>query len=237
MLSDRTKQYAEALIKLGSAFDYDAWLTEVRQADAHHAVDRNPVDDAHREAVPMPAIDEVVPNRIDQAIFHGPRSTPELGLRVNRRKPTCYSLPVGIGRSLRSESGDRRSALDSELAPVRAAFHAFQSSRSRDAIYSFLRVVFDLVQRWTKGGKGRKRVAAIRKSRGVVAGCSEPYAAVILATTDVDAKTRSKWSRVLRYVARYKPDHKTVRAFIRRRGGLNGCAAKVARHERRKKRQ
>ena len=55
---------------------------------------------------------------------------------------------------------------------------------------------------------------------------------MILCTTDrgeVDERTRSKWSRVLRYATEFKDLKEPLRDFIRRKGGLNACAARFAR--------
>ncbi len=60
----------------------------------------------------------------------------------------------------------------------------------------------------------------------------EPFAAVILCTADhakVDERTRSKWSRVLRYAAEYKSWDEPLRDFIKRKGGINKCASRFAR--------
>jgi hypothetical protein len=59
-----------------------------------------------------------------------------------------------------------------------------------------------------------------------------PFAAVILCTAErgkSDEKTRSKWSRVLRYPAEYKKLDEPLDDFIKRKGGLNKCAARYAR--------
>jgi len=42
-------------------------------------------------------------------------------------------------------------------------------------------------------------------------------------------RMRSKWSRVLRYAAEYKDLDEPLRDFIKRRGGVNECAARFAR--------
>jgi hypothetical protein len=45
----------------------------------------------------------------------------------------------------------------------------------------------------------------------------EPFAAIILCASDpekVDKRTRSKWSRVLRYAIEYKPSCEPLAAFI-----------------------
>jgi hypothetical protein len=60
----------------------------------------------------------------------------------------------------------------------------------------------------------------------------EPFAAVIVCTADrrkVDKRTRSKLSRLLRYSAEYKLDGESLAAFVRRKGGINKCAARFTR--------
>ena len=60
----------------------------------------------------------------------------------------------------------------------------------------------------------------------------DPFAAVIRCTADpskADKRTRSKWSRLMRYAAVYKSDSETLGQFIRRKGGINACAARFAR--------
>ena len=58
----------------------------------------------------------------------------------------------------------------------------------------------------------------------------EAFATIIRCTSDpakVDDRTRSKWSRALRYAAEYKDLDEPLRDFIKRKGGLNECAATV----------
>jgi hypothetical protein len=60
----------------------------------------------------------------------------------------------------------------------------------------------------------------------------DPFAAVIRCTADpvkADKRTRSKWSRVMRYAAAYKPEPEPLDAFIRRKGGINECAGRFSR--------
>jgi hypothetical protein len=42
-------------------------------------------------------------------------------------------------------------------------------------------------------------------------------------------RTRSKWSRVLRYSAKYKSHGEPLDQFIRRKGGINECAERFTR--------
>jgi hypothetical protein len=60
----------------------------------------------------------------------------------------------------------------------------------------------------------------------------DPFAAIIRCTADaakVDRRTRSKWSRALRYAAAYKADSEPLDQFVRRKGGINACAARFSR--------
>jgi hypothetical protein len=60
----------------------------------------------------------------------------------------------------------------------------------------------------------------------------EPFAAIFLCSADrkkVDKRTRSKWSRVVRYAAEYKTSAEPLAAFIQRKGGINKCAERFTR--------
>jgi hypothetical protein len=136
----------------------------------------------------------------------------------------------------RKKSEDRipysKQALEQDLLRVRNAWDDCQASRERNAIYGYLSAVFDLVTWWAAEGR------AISRARWALRLChldlpnDEPFAAVILCTSDrekVDKRTRSKWSRVLRYAAEYKPLAEPLASFVQRKGGINKCAERFAR--------
>ena len=55
---------------------------------------------------------------------------------------------------------------------------------------------------------------------------------MIVCTSDpekADDRTRSKWSRTLRFAAEYKDLDELLRDFIKRKGGINECAERFAR--------
>jgi hypothetical protein len=63
----------------------------------------------------------------------------------------------------------------------------------------------------------------------------EPFSILIFCTADpeiADAKTRSKWSRALRYARISKPADQPLTAFIKSNGGINACAGMFARKTR-----
>jgi hypothetical protein len=94
-------------------------------------------------------------------------------------------------------------ALKTNLLRLENVWETVQASRDRDAIYQYLTAVFELVMWWDLEGKAVNYARRALHLRG----CSsvkepEPFSAVILCTSDrdkIDGRTRSKWSRVLRY--------------------------------------
>ena len=123
--------------------------------------------------------------------------------------------------------------IDTELAEIRRSWRAYQSHNSRDAVYTYLSRVFAVVTRWQRLDCALKNArAALRLKTDAPQVKLEPFAIVILCTSDpltVDAKTRSKWSRVLRYAAQAKPPGQRLIEFVKSNGGLNECARKFAR--------
>ena len=125
-------------------------------------------------------------------------------------------------------------ALKANMLRLQNEWETAQASRDRAAIYGYLAAVFELVACWDREGKAVKRANRALHLRGYSSLREpEPFAAVIFCTADpdkVDDRTRSKWSRVLRYAAEYKDPEEPLDHFIVGRGGINKCAARFARH-------
>lgn len=104
-----------------------------------------------------------------------------------------------------------------------------QSSRSRDAIYPYLRRVYRLVLGWQVRRKVKAFVARTQHFVGEkLDRNAEPFAVMIAATANVDAKTVSKWSRALRFVRRFKRRGVPFKQFVKAHDGINGCATGFA---------
>jgi hypothetical protein len=118
-------------------------------------------------------------------------------------------------------------ALRQDLQRVRNAWQDCQASRDRNAIYAYLTAV---VAWWAVEGREVDRARrALCLCRLKVSDREDPFAAVIRCTADpakADKRTRSKWSRVMRYAAAYKADSEVLDKFVRRKGGINACAAR-----------
>jgi hypothetical protein len=108
-----------------------------------------------------------------------------------------------------------------------------QASRDRNAIYAYLIAVYDLVAWWTAEGREIDRACrALCLQRLKVSDREDPFGAIIRCTADpakADKRTRSKWSRLMRYAALYKLDSEPLEPFLRRKGGINACAARFTR--------
>ena len=125
-------------------------------------------------------------------------------------------------------------ALKANLSRLEDEFETYQATRNRDGIYSYLTAVFELVTWWKheQNAVEYARRALTVQRRQPVPKIAEPFAAVIYCTADpekVDHRMRSKWSRVLRYVAYYKDLDEPLRDFIKRKGGINRCATRYTR--------
>ena len=124
-------------------------------------------------------------------------------------------------------------ALQHDLARVRLAWEDAQSSRNRDAIYGYLAAVYALVTWWAADGQDVVRAQrAVRLSGLDVVGREDPFAAVIRCTADAgkgDKRTRSKWSRLLRYAAQHKLNSEPLEQLVKKKGGINACAARFSR--------
>jgi hypothetical protein len=127
-------------------------------------------------------------------------------------------------------------ALRQDLRRVRNAWDECQAHRERDAIYSYLTAVFDLVAWWAAENRAIDRARKALQLRHIIPfDQEEPFAAIIRCTADpakVDKRTRSKWARALGF-ATYKSPSEPLDKFIKKKGGINSCAAKFARHLRR----
>jgi hypothetical protein len=123
-------------------------------------------------------------------------------------------------------------ALRQDLERLRGVCDDCQASRDRNAIYRYLNAVYGLVTWWTAEGREIDRARrALRLQRLEVSDREDPFTAVIRSTADpakADKRTRSKWSRVMRYAAVSKPGSERLDQFIRRKGGINACAARFS---------
>jgi hypothetical protein len=126
--------------------------------------------------------------------------------------------------------------LQRQIEKVQVAWHDFQTSRARDAVYDYLQAVFTIVMHHKVRRRNKRllrhafRFAKLRLDKN-----ADPFAAIIRFTCGdgADNKMVSKWARALRYAARGKPAGMRLKAFMKDKGGVNGCAAEYASRKRR----
>jgi hypothetical protein len=124
-------------------------------------------------------------------------------------------------------------ALRQDLQRIRTLWDQSQTNRQRDAIYAYLGAVYALVRWWAADARETDRSRrALRLLQLETCDREDPFAAIIGCTADpakADKRTRSKWSRVMRYAAAYKLDSEPLEQFVKRRGGINTCVARFSR--------
>jgi hypothetical protein len=103
------------------------------------------------------------------------------------------------------------------------------ASRSRFAFYDYLAAVFEFYVQLRRRNRAKplaKRIAklfGLRKQNG-----THPIRVIIDATSTADLKTRSRWTRALKYAWRECKTWKDLDAFLRENGGPAGCADQFA---------
>ena len=119
------------------------------------------------------------------------------------------------------------------LEEVRTAWTGYWERKERCDIYAYLHMVFELVQWWWKSPKEKNNdLEFVRQENPYLLVPTELYSAAIAITADprkADGKSRSKWSRALRYAAAFKPEKELLRDFLQRKGGINRCATRYTR--------
>jgi hypothetical protein len=168
---------------------------------------------------PSPAISGAQPKPASPQPFRRKSSDAYFPVRGKR------SVPKDFPRA--AQSPTHRGQIDvvkEDLAEVVEAWSKYRSTHSRDAVYPLLDKIFGIGKRW----KVEKRVSeysrlAVELKQTPVRMYAEPFGILLFVACDVDAKTRSTWSRVLRIA---EANHATsIQAFVKQRGGINQVAA------------
>lgn len=144
-------------------------------------------------------------------------------VKTHARSDATYANHHGVG-SIRDE-------IREDLNWIVDAFEDYRNSRRRDAIYWYLGAVYRVVTRF----RGRRRTGRLMQRASVFASFpydqkADPFSTIIRATTAkmIDVRTRSKWSRALRYAAYRKRAPRQLKSFMKKRGGINACADRYA---------
>jgi hypothetical protein len=135
LMSPRTTEYVQAMIRQGDGFDSNEWLKKVRQEEAQ----------AKQAPTTIPA--QVIAAQADNPINTSDSrdARPSLG-------PALISKP-GHSRALRgphrqAKSKTPKARLRRWLEKVRRAWGEFQARRRRDAVYDFLEEIFTVVEHY-----------------------------------------------------------------------------------------
>ena len=103
------------------------------------------------------------------------------------------------------------------------------ASRSRFAFYDYLAAVFELYVQLRRRNQAKPSARRIAKLFGLrKQNRTHPIRVIIDATSTADLKTKSRWSRALRYAWRERKTWKDLGSFLRENGGPAGCADQFA---------
>jgi hypothetical protein len=214
--SPRSLKYFDALCREGDKFNYAAWLKRVREEDARDRGDSNGVGERRADPISVDIsvrqIGQLAGNVRSNLSHVGPCRPAAPDLRVRDPKPEPRST-------------------ERNLLKVCKACDKFLASRRRDAVYGYLRSVYSIVTSY----RMRKRLdrlirRACRFAQLPEGSTADPFATIIRCTCRgrLDQKTVSKMARALRYADhRQRPVRLFVR-FMKRVGGINGCAENYA---------
>ena len=103
------------------------------------------------------------------------------------------------------------------------------AARRRFAFYDYLAAVFELYVQLRRSNQAKPAARRIAKLFGLrKQNRTHPIRVIIDATSTADLKTKSRWSRALRYAWRERRTWKDLDAFLRKNGGPAGCADQFA---------
>jgi hypothetical protein len=103
------------------------------------------------------------------------------------------------------------------------------ASRSRFAFYDYLAGVFELYVQLRRTNQAKKSARLIPELFGHRhQKRTHPIRVIIDATSTADMKTKSRWTRALRYAWRERKAWKDLGSFLRENGGPAGCADQFA---------
>ena len=103
------------------------------------------------------------------------------------------------------------------------------ASRSRFAFYDYLAAVFDLYVRLKRTKQAKKAATLTAKLFQLrLQKRTHPIRVIIDATSTADNKTKSRWTRALRYAWHERKTWTKLTSFLRENGGPAGCAEQFA---------
>jgi hypothetical protein len=103
------------------------------------------------------------------------------------------------------------------------------TSRSRFAFYDYLAAVIELYVQLRRTKQAKKAAARIAKLFGLRSQRrTHPIRVIIDATSTAEKKTKSRWSRALRYAWHKRRAWCNLTIFLHENGGPAGCAEQFA---------
>jgi hypothetical protein len=120
-------------------------------------------------------------------------------------------------------------AVTAGIRKARKAWDEYQANAefSRDAVYGYLQVVFDIIQGWKREGVADEyTLKALKQHDFPIRMKADPFGRLIYCSTGTwdNPQMRSKWANVMQWVAKHNKKARSFTEFVTKNGGLNKCA-------------
>jgi hypothetical protein len=150
----------------------------------------------------------------------------------SRRQPKRHNSQSLGSRMVEIRPSDQQSLLarlPRTIARIKARERKWATTGRRRALNRFLQLVFDSYCTWHKADVQRlaaKQMIALAGKRWRPK--QHPVRTIIEAVSGADRRTKSRWSRALRYAWLYRRDYDGLKDCLGANGGIAGCASKWA---------
>ena len=119
--------------------------------------------------------------------------------------------------------------LQKKIATLKRLEQRSFSGRTRFRFYSYLEAIYRFYERLRRNQEAKKCVLRLSKSLAATPSKNTHSIRILIdATSQADSKTKSRWTRALRFIWHERKRWKNFDEFLRLRGGPAGCAEQFA---------
>jgi hypothetical protein len=115
--------------------------------------------------------------------------------------------------------------LQADARQLRGRHQRWRQSHRPEHLYAYLLSVYRLFRRWQNADVADRAARQLLTSTGISTNRRRhPLRAIIDVTSDADRRTKSRWTRALRYAWRERRRCRGLKQCLEANGGVAGCA-------------
>ena len=131
--------------------------------------------------------------------------------------------------SMRTSRIPPKHELNADAAGLRHRHHRWRRSRRSKDLYAYLLSVYQLWQQWREADATEQAARRLLALAEIPASQRRhPLRAIIDSTSDADRKTKSRWTRALRFAWSERRRCRGLKKCLEANGGVAGCARRWA---------